>query len=847
MVRVAFKVSARAARLIGRENVATSQGAVTELVKNSYDADASVCAILFLRRYPSAPKRLAPLEFKSISILTATMVNFYNLEGAYYVLREDLSLEQQTELETAFANVVDLWLVDNGHGMSADTIKTKWMVIGTDAKEVNGKSGGGRTVTGAKGIGRFALDKLGLEAELFSAVKSQNSIIHWMVNWGDFEGDGKVIDDVTAILESESRSLNDVYTNEQVIDFLPSSFPERLERSDAIDFSVGVAIKISHLNDAWDVRDSLKLRETLEALLPPKDRGDFNIYVFDPRLKEQNGWIDNFAPDQFDYKMHAVIGSSGDIEISLNRQEIEASRIRKSVFGLPIMQRSGFRPEDFNKGEITYSRNIRLLMKREEGADISDLLAIGPFEFTLYFFKLVNPSKDNSVRFPQKNFDSQKRRRWLTTSGGIRLYRDDFRVRPYGEPNTHGSDWLLLGQRNAANPAAVSRVNSWRVPPQQVAGTIHITKSANPLLADQSNREGIMNERIFSLFRDVILALIAEFERDRSTIYSAFDQAYKIDHPREQKVAIGRAVAKKVLGNTSVSVDTNIEYGIKNERPAIETIELAEAFNITSEENRELREEIQVLRGMATLGTVLVSFTHELRQIKANMGTREQRMKYALDKTISTELLNGLPSPINPYDILARWGREDEKVSRWVDFALSSVAPIKRRRRKIELNKYLREVADHWKSFLDSKQAEIRLVFSGSTDPILLAHEIDLDSIFYNLIVNSVEAFTKPSSPLARIIVISTQILGENVEIRYEDTGPGISPYFEFTEEIFEFGRSSKVDPATQAATGTGIGMWLLKSIVDDHKGTTAIMSEIGKTGFAISILLPLKKDGASL
>ncbi len=47
MKKAPFKVSARAARLIGRENVATSQGAATELVKN---ADAGACAILFLRR-----------------------------------------------------------------------------------------------------------------------------------------------------------------------------------------------------------------------------------------------------------------------------------------------------------------------------------------------------------------------------------------------------------------------------------------------------------------------------------------------------------------------------------------------------------------------------------------------------------------------------------------------------------------------------------------------------------------------------------------------------------------------------------------------------------------------------
>lgn len=37
---IPFRVSARTARLIGRENVATSKGAIIELVKNAYDADA---------------------------------------------------------------------------------------------------------------------------------------------------------------------------------------------------------------------------------------------------------------------------------------------------------------------------------------------------------------------------------------------------------------------------------------------------------------------------------------------------------------------------------------------------------------------------------------------------------------------------------------------------------------------------------------------------------------------------------------------------------------------------------------------------------------------------------------
>lgn len=71
MAKVPFRVSARAARLIGRENVATSQGAVTELVKNAYDADADVCAVLFVPRWSVPPERFTCQEVGALRRLFA--------------------------------------------------------------------------------------------------------------------------------------------------------------------------------------------------------------------------------------------------------------------------------------------------------------------------------------------------------------------------------------------------------------------------------------------------------------------------------------------------------------------------------------------------------------------------------------------------------------------------------------------------------------------------------------------------------------------------------------------------------------------------------------------------------
>jgi len=51
LTRIPFKVSARTASLIGRENVATSKGAIIELVKNGYDADSRYCIVLIDNKY----------------------------------------------------------------------------------------------------------------------------------------------------------------------------------------------------------------------------------------------------------------------------------------------------------------------------------------------------------------------------------------------------------------------------------------------------------------------------------------------------------------------------------------------------------------------------------------------------------------------------------------------------------------------------------------------------------------------------------------------------------------------------------------------------------------------------
>src|SRR5204862_3314311 len=94
-----------------------------------------------------------------------------------------------------------LYIIDNGVGMTEKIIREHWMMIGTDNKEDEYETESGRVKTGAKGIGRFALDRLGVLTEMYTLPKGQADGNIWQVNWNDFKRKGIGISDVKAILE----------------------------------------------------------------------------------------------------------------------------------------------------------------------------------------------------------------------------------------------------------------------------------------------------------------------------------------------------------------------------------------------------------------------------------------------------------------------------------------------------------------------------------------------------------------------------------------------------------------------------------------------------------------------
>ena len=133
----------------------------------------------------------------------------------------------------------------------------------------------------------------------------------------------------------------------------------------------------------------------------------------------------------------------------------------------------------------------------------------------------------------------------------------------------------------------------------------------------------------------------------------------------------------------------------------------------------------------------------------------------------------------------------------------------------------------------------INLDLSQVEDIRIKAFEIDLDSIFYNLFSNSIEAFMHLKEERSRSVQIKFYTTDKNLICEYRDTGPGLSQDIVDPERIFEPLYTTKRNRSTGEEIGTGLGMWIVKLVAEDNDAICKLL--FPSIGFGIQILFPIK------
>ncbi len=768
MAKLPFTVSARTAMLIGVENFSNPEGAIVELVKNAYDADSPYCYILF------------------------------------DVTKSDKHC---------------LWIIDSGVGMTEQTIVDCWMRIGTDDKLINAYSQKGRIKSGAKGIGRFALNRLGTKA-LMLTHNELGDVLRWTVDWNLFKTSGFNVNDVTA--DIEKITINDI--NKEIA-YLNNRFD-----IDIPAFSTGTILKVSSLSDNWFDPKLDHLFSSLQDIVPP-----FNIPAFKICMKvygsTKYGLVDVAPYDDFDYKVSAHYGKKNgewqlDVDITRNELDIEALRTDyRALFSRDDMISYPYRLKDFEQGTFRLTMPLSNL-KLDNAKRLADHeKELGAFQFDFYFVKgsiSDNKGESDESKYPYRLFSSSIRRNWLRRNAGVKIYRDKFRVRPYGE---NGDDWLHLGDRYAANPiGAGQRFGGYHIRQNQIVGAIEISRINNPLLQDKSGREGLQENVIVDLFKDILLGIINLMEVDRNTVMYNLSQLYDTLHPK---------------GKAKAEADAAINANVVN-RESYEKV--SEGYKALVQEIEERESELRLMRNLASTGLVITSFAHELRNIAILSKTRSEDIREAIKNVISEEEVNkmGLSIYDNPFCLVDDLREQDQNIRSWLEFAINSLNKDKRKRSNFSLDTYFSNFSLTWRSVLSELNIDIEVT---GFSPLMKvkAFTIDLDTIFNNLISNSIYAIKERKSTTNRRIRVIGILEDPMIRILFEDTGIGLSnEYKNKPNQIFNAFETSKRDEDGNKI-GTGLGLYIVKSTLAEYKDSSISIYQPQEQGFGICITLRKK------
>lgn len=388
---------------IGRELIQNSYAAVVELVKNAYDADSADVDICF-------------------------------------IARSDLSGYTVT-------------ITDHGHGMSRDTVITKWMVPSTKDKLERKKSPSGRVMQGRKGVGRYAASVLGTDL-LLETVSTDGEKTTVFIEWDSFEN-AEYLDDVEVLIESGS-------SNEPT--------------------GTRLTITGDELNIIeWDESQFKSLRFELKKLISPIDSSDSHSFRINLKITgfTHTPDIDEIIKpypifDLFDYRISGKIDSDGKGLLNFSLQ-----KVKNSIDDLI--------PIDLGKKTECGNLSFDIRVYDREPDAITSLISRG--------------LKDELGNYVGKN----QARDLLNSFNGIGVYRNGFRIRPLGDADF---DWLKLNVRRVQYP-------SMRIGSNQVIGYVLIQSEEHSNLIEKSARDGLRENIAYQNLKDISQLVIGKLEERR--------------------------------------------------------------------------------------------------------------------------------------------------------------------------------------------------------------------------------------------------------------------------------------------------------------------------------------------
>jgi signal transduction histidine kinase len=667
-----------------------------------------------------------------------------------------ISFHEPLRLREGFIEVLD-----DGHGMNLEVIQGAWFEPATpNRKRGRLSESGRRQVLGEKGIGRFAASRLADTLELVTRRECAPQEVRVSLDWRAFDNDDLYLDQLP--IEWEERKPQELRRG-SIIDHLYRGI-----QRDPPPHPHGTLLRMRGYRSVWSEEQFSALRKGLSRLVSPF-AGDAFIEAFRIALE---------LPLQF-----AHLGGL-----------VQPPELLRS----PHYSVTGNVRAD-GSYDLTFAGKA-LRNKSETGTlSLPDgrQPVCGPFTIDLRAWDR-DPESLRHLHL-QEHATVRDIRRDLDDAAGISIYRDHFRVLPYGEPK---NDWLRLDLRRVQNPTL-------RLSNNQLMGYVQVSSQRNPALRDQSNREGLVENPAVQDLRDLIVEILALLEARR----------YDVRHPKSTSEP-----AKAREGLFSGFELPALAAYVKEHRPTD-----AALLKVLRTEQQVLAQRVQDVQtvlaryqSLATLGTLIDTVLHDGRAPVA--GIRNEAETGEVEARRLAARVNGAAT-----NIATRFGRIKVQ-SDILGTTFRKIEPFGGRKRgrpaTITIEAAVSDAFAILHTEIDQVGAAVTL---PKTRTSVTVDPAELQQIILNLLQNSLYWLRHVPKNRREIDVRVARSDGA-AEILFSDSGPGVPS--ETRDRIFEPYFSTKPN-------GVGLGLSIAGEIIRDYyDGTLELLDKGPLRGATFRVVL---------